>query len=244
MEVNSKINVMTKQDLTTFIAFIRYNLKIVFANIFQYFILAAVLAFIIIGGIVILNSDTAPTAATAYHLLLVPGILIVFYPAAFSIQIDLETRMLETIFGIPDYRYKVYLVRLILIFAIALALLLVLAAISRMVLAEFSMLQMLFQLLIPLIFLASIAFMLATVTRSGAGTGTLLVIIIIGFWMAYPSLSGSKWNLFHNPFATPEESLALVWGDITFYNRVYLGVGAVLAILYGLLNLQKREKFI
>ena len=231
-------------DLRTYINFIRYNLKVIFANIFLYFMLAAVLAFIIISGIVIFNADAPPTSATVCHLLLVPGILIIFYPSTFSIQIDTDIRMIETLFGIPNYRYKVWLVRLGLIFAIAFMLLLVLGILSRFILAAFPFWKMIYQLMLPLIFLSSMSFMLATLTRSGAGTGTIVVILIIGFWLGYSSLEGSSWNLFHNPFATPSENQARIWDQITFYNRIYLLVGSILAALYGLLNLQRRERFI
>ena len=37
--------------------------------------------------------------------------LIMFYPIVYNIQNDKDTRMLEIIFGVPDYRYKVYLLR-------------------------------------------------------------------------------------------------------------------------------------
>lgn len=239
-----RIQLGCEMDLKTHINFIRYNLKVIFANIFLYFMLAAILAFIIISGIVIFNADVPPTSATVYHLLLVPGILIIFYPSTFSIQIDTDIRMIETLFGIPNYRYKVWLIRLGLIFVIGFVLLFILGILSRLVLAAFPFWTMLYHLMLPLIFLSSVGFMLATLTRSGAGTGTIVVIIIIAFWLGYSSLEGSSLNLFHNPFATPSENLAMIWDEITFYNRIYLLVGSILAVLYGLLNLQRREKFI
>ncbi|MBT5038974.1 MAG: hypothetical protein HOM52_10725, partial [Rhodospirillaceae bacterium] len=52
-----------------------------------------------------------PNAATIYYFLLVPGTLLVFYPAAYSVQSEVDAGMLETLFGIPDYRYKVWLAR-------------------------------------------------------------------------------------------------------------------------------------
>ncbi|MBN1351670.1 hypothetical protein JXJ21_19810 [candidate division KSB1 bacterium] len=230
--------------LKTLITFLRYNLIIIFANIFFYFLLAAVLVFLLISAIVIFNADSPVTSGTIYFLLIIPGILIIFYPSAFSIQIDTDTRMIETLFGIPNYRYKIWLVRLGLIFVIAFVLLLLLGILSKYVMADFPFWRMIAHLMVPLIFLSCISFMLATLTRSGAGTGTLLVILIIGFWMGYSSLQGSSWNLFHNPFGIPNESQAMVWDEITFYNRIYLLVGSILAVLYGLLNLQRREKYI
>ena len=70
---------MKKNNLKTHINFIRYNMKVIFANIFLYFLLAAVLAFIIIGAIVIFNADSAPTSETVYNILAVHPKLIAIY---------------------------------------------------------------------------------------------------------------------------------------------------------------------
>ncbi len=45
-----------------------------------------------------------------------PCVLLVFYPAVFGIQNDEDSRILEILFGIPDYKYKVWGVRLLMIY--------------------------------------------------------------------------------------------------------------------------------
>lgn len=47
--------------------------------------------------------------ATGYSMLLVPSILLIFYPTCFGIQNDQDAKTLEIIFGIPNYRYKIWL---------------------------------------------------------------------------------------------------------------------------------------
>ena len=66
----------------------------------------------------------------------------------------------------------------------------------------------------------------------------------MGFWFATEILSKSKWYLFLNPFQVPGQMTAAAWSGIVYQNRIMLAVGSVIAILYGLYNLQKREKFI
>ena len=66
----------------------RYNIKIVFANKFVYFLLAAFVFFLGITAIIFFSSDSDPDASDVYNLLLFPGILLVFYPTAFGIQND------------------------------------------------------------------------------------------------------------------------------------------------------------
>ena len=89
---------------------VRYNLKIIFAGRFLYFLLAAWLFFLMIIGIM-LFSEGNPDVTDIYDTLIFPGILIMFYPIVYNIQNDKDARMLEIVFGLPDYRYKVYLLR-------------------------------------------------------------------------------------------------------------------------------------
>jgi hypothetical protein len=66
----------------------------------------------------------------------------------------------------------------------------------------------------------------------------------MAFWVAGETLSKSKWNLFLNPFRVPDQVTAAAWSGIVYQNRIMLAVGSVIAILWGLYNLQNREKFI
>ena len=91
----------------------RYNIKIIFGNKFIYFVLSAIGFYILTVGIS-LFSDNEITMASGYNMLLVPSILLVFYPTCFGIQNDQDAKIIEIIFGIPNYRYKVWLLRLII----------------------------------------------------------------------------------------------------------------------------------
>ena len=223
---------------------VRYNFKIIFANKFIYFLLSAIAVFMLVTSINLFSTDAMPTEATVYYLLLVPGILLVFYPVTFGIQNDLDAGMLEILFGIPNYRYKVWLLRLVIIYFAEFLFLLALALISALAVTEVPLLAMVFQLMFPLLFLGSLAFVFSTWVRNGYGTAIVMIIIGLAFWIASGFLMESKWNLFLNPFHVPSQVNEAIWADITFKNRVYLVAGTVVAILLGLLNLQKREKFV
>ena len=119
---------------------IRYNLKIIFANKFIWFLLAAVAFFVAVTLITLFNGSMI-TSGTIFNLLLFPGLLLIFYPAAFGIQNDEDTRILEILFGIPDYRYKVWLVRLILIFLLVFTVLLLLSLFSSWAMVKFKVLR-------------------------------------------------------------------------------------------------------
>jgi len=221
-----------------------YNLKIIFANKFSYFLLAAFLFFLGVAAIMFFSSDSDPGPGSIYYLLIFPGLLVIFYPTAFGIQNDVDTRMIETLFGIPDYRYKVWLARMALIWVIVFAILVVLSVLSSVILVRVPIIRMVYQLMFPIFFVGSLSFMFSTVVRSGNGTAVIIVVIGMAFWIASEALARSKWNLFLNPFSAPTDVSEAIWAGIVFDNRVMIAVGSALAVLAGLYNLQKREKFI
>ena len=221
-----------------------YNLKIIFANKFIYFLIAAVALFLLVVIISLFDASSNPGESVVYAWLMLPGILLVFYPSVFGIQNDADSRMLEILFGVPNYRYKVWLVRLAVIYIIVYFFLLILALFSSVAIVSLNIFEMAYQLMFPIFFLGSVAFMFSTLVRNGYGTAVFIVVIAIVFWVLSGELAESKWNLFLNPFRTPEDVSELAWENIILNNRIYLAVGIILSLLFGLLNLQKREKFI
>ena len=221
----------------------RYNLKIIFGNKFFYFLLTAFLFFVLVT-VIELFSDTNPDAGSVYYLLIFPGLLLIFYPASFGIQNDADARMLEVLFGIPNYRYKVWLVRIAIIYVVVFCMMLLLSVLSNFTIALVPVLDMVFQLMFPIFFFGSLAFMFSTLIRNGPGTAVVMVIIGLAFWITTDWLSQSKWNLFLNPFDVPSEINEIIWSNIVLNNRLILIVGTVITLLFGLLSLQKRERFV
>lgn len=226
------------------LAFGRYNATQVFAGKFAYFLLLALLVFCTVVVVQTAQEEVPPNAAAIYYYLLVPGVMLVFYPAAYCVQGDVDARMLETLFGIPDYRYKVWVVRLAVQQLVVAVLILGLAALCQVALADFSIWLMLFHVMFPILFLGGLGFMAATLTRSGNGAAAVLLIVGLIGWIMTEPLQGSRWNLYLNPFETAQGYESLAQETAVFYNRVYLLVGSGLAILTGLLKLQKRESFV
>lgn len=225
-------------------AFFRYNVFTSFSGKFIYVFILAVVLFLLIVFLHVLNNDASPSAEVVYDFLLFPGVLLIFYPSAFSIQNDMDSRMIETLFGIPDYRYKIWLVRSLTQYIVIAGLLFVLTVLCRLGLAEFSVVSMLFHLMFPIVFIGSLGFMIAALSRSGSGTAVILVVVVLFFWIAFESVEGSSLYIFHNPFQIVDQMETLVLAETTLLNRIYLLIGAVVTTLFGLLRLQHREKFI
>jgi len=230
--------------LDVFWKMVRYNLKIVFGNKFIYFLSGATAFFIFVTVMNILE-DSNPRESTVYYLLLFPGILLVFYPSTFGIQNDEDARILEILFGIPNYRYKVWLVRLLLMFVITFIVLLALSFLGSMAIYPTDIWEMGGEIMFPITFLGCLGFMLSTLIRNGNGTAVVMIIVGIIFWISSGILDESAWNIFLNPFEAPADNMnEVVWERMLYNNRIYLVVGSIIALLYGLVNLQKREKFV
>jgi hypothetical protein len=221
---------------------ILYNLRIIFANKFIWFLAGSVLFYL---GISVITAFTENTSRMQdlYGLFIFCGILLVFYPSVFGIQNDQDARTIEILFGIPNYRYKVWLVRIILIFVIAFLIMLAFTFLSSILVVKFQVLKMTSQVMVPVLFLGMMAFMLSTVVRNGNGTAVIMIIFGIIFMIMQDPLRKSQWNVFLNPFDPAYDVSETTWTLITMKNRIVLITGTIVFLLAALLNLQKREKF-
>ena len=230
--------------IKTIIAFLRYNALHIFGGRFIIFLGLALGLFFLVLIIGLLGRGGTPNSERLFNYLLAPGILLIFYPAVYGIQRDQDTRMVETLFGIPDYRYKVWLTRLFTLYIIIAAMMLVLVLLCRLTLADFPVWRMVYHVMIPIIFLGSLAFFISAQSTSGNVTAVIMVIFLMFFWVLGEEIQSSSWYLFHNPFRSAESLQALAWAQTTFYSRLYLIMGSVVTTLFALLRLQNREKFI
>lgn len=233
----------TANFLTLFRKMVKYNMKVIFGNRFVWFVVAA-LAFYFFIAITNIYDNSVIDEGFIYGLQIMPGLLLIFYPMTFGIQNDLDAGILEILFGIPDYRYKVWLVRLVLVFVLVFLMMLGLTAMSYFLLAPVSLFGLSFHVMFPIYFLGSLAFLFSTIIKNGNGTAVVMVIIGVLLLILSSALERTMWNIFLNPFSIPNRLNEMVWQEITLKNRIFLSVGSVLFVLYGLFNLQKREKFI
>ena len=222
---------------------IRYNLKIIFAGRFFLFLLAAI-AFYIFFMVVSVFDNVEMNIAFLYEITFFPALLLIFYPMVFGIQRDEDARMLEILFGIPDYRYKVWLVRLVLIFLLIFVLLVLFASIGSYLLHPINPVKLAGQLLFPVCFLGSLAFLLATRIKNGNATAVVMVILGFALTLFSEIVEDTLWDIFLNPFGNPRQYTQLAFQQIIWKNRVFLSIGTVVFILGAILNLQNREKYI
>jgi hypothetical protein len=232
-----------KNNLNLLLKLAGYNLKIIFAGRFFWFVLASLVIYILLSIQLVFNSPGFNSSAV-YGILFLPGILLVFYPTVFGIQNDADSRILEILFGIPDYRYKVWLVRLFMIFLLTWAILYVFCWLGYFGLTPFPVFNMSFQLMFPVFFLGCMAFLVSTIVKNGNGTAVVMILIGVSLLFLNEMLGNTQYNVLHNPYSIPQRMNEMVWAQISQKNRIFLGVGSVIFLLGGLTNLQRREKFL
>jgi len=219
-----------------------YNLRIIFANKFIWFLAASVIFYLGVSVIYVISNDIS-RMHDLYGIFLFSGILLVFYPSVFGVQNDQDARTIEILFGIPNYRYKVWLVRIILILVIAFLTMLLFTYLSNVLIIRFNFIIVTVQVMIPVFFLGMMSFMLSTLIRNGNGTAVVMIIFGIFFMILEDPLRKSQWNVFLNPFNPAYDVSETTWALITLKNRIILVTGTIIFLLAALLNLQKREKF-
>jgi len=244
-----------KKYITLVSKLIRYNLKIIFAGKFFWFLLASFAFFAFFMFQLAWNRGEINEGAI-YGMLMFPCLLLIFYPVVFGIQNDEDNRILEIIFGIPNYRYKVWGLRMLMVYLANFFILLIFAYIARKLLYPVNIAEMAIQLIFPMLFFGNLAFMFSTITRSGNGTAVLMILIGLVLFIFMNSSGGgsgqnstanfsnSFWNIFLNPYKTPGNIHPLIWYNTIIKNRIFLIIGGIVFLMIGLLNLQKREKFI
>ena len=177
-------------------------------------------------------------------MLLVPSILAIFYPTCFGIQNDQDAKIIEIIFGIPNYRYKIWLFRLLIAYMICFIITLLLAAVTDWLVVEVPPLQLALQSMVPALFIGLLCFMLSTLIRNGNGTAVMIIIIGLLLFASSKILDVSKWNVFLNPFDVPLDKNPQIFYNTLFDNRLIILLSSFIFLLVGLYKTQNREKFI
>ncbi len=222
---------------------VQYNIKIIFGNKFLYFMLAA-LGFFVITVIANLFGDDEITEASAYSMLILPCVLLVFYPMCFGLQNDQDAKIVEIIFGIPNYSYKVWLLRLVIAYLICFIVTFLLAVLTNWLIVSVPPLKLALQTMVPALFIGTLSFFLSTAIKNGNGTSVVIIIIALVLFFMKGALETSQWNIYLNPYDVPLDKNPEIFLNTVFHNRLNMLIASALFIIFGLNNTRDREKFI
>ncbi len=222
-----------------------YNMRIIFSGKFIWFLLVGLALFFFLMYTAA-SRGTTLSHGMVYNQLIIPGLLLVFYPACFGIQNDADHRILELLFGIPNYMYKVWLFRLMMIYVEVYLILVAYAFLGRILLYPVQPFSMAAQLMLPVMLFGNLAFLYSTLIRNGNAAAVLSVLtVILALVLGNVQLVENKvWDLTINPYEEPENINAAIWSMVLLKNRILMGVAAIVFLMSGLLGLQNRGKFL
>ena len=222
-----------------------YNMRIIFSGKFIWFLLVGLVLFFVLMYTAAARG-TSLSDGMVYSQLIIPGLLLVFYPSCFGIQNDADHRILELLFGIPNYMYKVWLFRLFMIYFEVYLILVVYAFLARILLYPVSPFLMAGQLMIPVVLFGNLAFLYSTLIRNGSAAAVLsvLTVILVMILGNIELVKNKMWDFTINPYEEPENINAAIWSLTLLKNRILMIVGAVIFLMSGLLGLQNRGKFL
>jgi len=222
-----------------------YNMRIIFSGKFIWFLLVGLVLFFFLMYTAAAQG-TSLSHGMVYSQLVIPGLLLVFYPSCFGIQNDADHRTLELLFGIPNYMYKVWLFRLLMIYIEVYLILVAYAFLARILLYPVAPFSMAAQLMIPVMMFGNLAFLYSTLIRNGNAAAVLSVLtVILAIILGnIPLVENKVWDVTINPYEEPENINAAIWSVILLKNRIFMIVAAVVFLMSGLLGLQNRGKFL
>lgn len=222
-----------------------YNMRIIFSGKFIWFLLVGLALFFFLMFTAASRGSTL-SHGMVYSQLIIPGLLLVFYPACFGIQNDADHRILELLFGIPNYMYKVWLFRLVMIYVEVYLILVAYAFLARILLYPVQPFSMAAQLMIPVMLFGNLAFLYSTLIRNGnaAAVLSILTVILALILASLPLVKNKVWDVTINPYEDPENINAAIWSLILLKNRLLMVVSGIVFLMSGLLGLQNRGKFL
>ncbi|MFA7116573.1 MAG: hypothetical protein WC140_05005 [Bacteroidales bacterium] len=236
---------MANNSIKNLNTILRYNFKIIFNGKLIWYFIAATIILIGFMYLFCLNPDNVIGEKSVFSVIIIPAFLIIFYPSVFGIQNDADAKILEILFGIPNYRYRVWGTRLAMILISAIAVIFLYSLLGILFLYPINPFYMTFNVIFPIFFMGTLAFMFSTLTRNGNATALIMILIILFFYLILGnSLGASKWNIFMNPYDQPSDMHPSVFLAIVWQNKIILFIATVVTTIIGLLRLQKREKFI
>ncbi len=231
------------EKIKTYALLARYNLKIIFGGKFVWFLLVAALFFVYLlfqqayDGV-------APSESIVYRQLLFPALLLIFYPTVYGISNDHEAKILEILFSIPNYMYKVWLLRLFFVMIETFLILLLLSALADVLFAPIYIFEMTAHLIAPVTFFGTLAFLLSTIVKGGNGTAVLFIVLIVVLMILGQMFDTTMWNVFIDPYLERDSIHPAVWETTLVNSRLFLYVSSFAFVLISLMNLQQREKML
>lgn len=222
----------------------KYNFKILFGG--KYF-LFMVLSFVYFCYLLFhaAYSGTALDEEVVAANMIMPSLLLVFYSATYGIQKDEETKILEIFFCIPNYMYKVWLLRLLFIFTACYVNVVIFSYMAHLLLCPVEVFAMANNTIFVVVLFGSLAFWLSTVIKSGNGVAVVLLVLWgLLIYVGKQFYVNTIWDISLNPYSEPSNIHSEIWQTTITNRKMLLAAVSCVLILMSLGNLRRREQLL
>ncbi len=219
--------------------------KVLFSGKFIYFISFAILYDIFL--IIIMNFTDAgamPVEVAFYMMNLVPTLILTVYLSMTVVSFEKENNTIETMFAVPGSPYKVWIYKLLIMYALILFIQFILVLIVFFFVGDFSFFSMLFHAYVPIFMVANMTFYFSTKFKSGYAAGLISLIVLFFNFILADAVDDTAWFLYQSPFNKPNDLDPELWNNIMFYNKFGIILLGFMFLYLGLRKLLVREPFI
>jgi len=180
-------------------------------------------------------------------VLMLPLVLLVVFLGSQVVASDQDNRSLEVVLALPRGRVAVWLVRLAVTVLFAWAIGALLALLSWLFIAGFSVAGVWAATLFPLLFFTCLAFALSILFRSGTVAALVSSLVLIGIFLTNPAWgSGPLFYIypFLNPYLPPPEALPAEWVRSVVANRIGVTIFSAILLLFAMAGMRRRERLL
>lgn len=232
--------------IKTMFSLFNLNVKLLFSNRFFYFILGIILYF---GIVTFINYLTEPgdqiVGENVYIAIIVlPFLVLTVFLSSFILPSEMENNTIESLFSISGSIYKVWLIKIAVMYVALSLLILFLEILTYFMITDFKILNTYFQSLFPLYFTGGMTFYFAVRFRSNAVGAILSGIVLLMFLFLSEPLYQTKFYLYLNPMENPRNINGYVWSRTIIENRIGMVLFGSILYYLGLSKVKFREKFI
>ncbi len=230
--------------LNTILLLARYNFKILFGGRYLVFALLSLLflCYLLFDAAF---SGTALDESVVAQNMIMPSLLLIFYPATYGIQKDEETKILEIFFCIPNYMYKIWLLRLLFIFIACYFNIIVFSYLAHLLLCPVEIFTMANNAIFVVVLFGALAFWLSTIIKSGNGVAVVVIALFaLLTYIGKEYFENTMWDIMLNPYSEPDDIHSEIWQDTLSDRLLLLSLSSIGLILLSLNNLRRREKLL
>ena len=223
----------------------RLSFRLVFHRKLIFMIIGIIVYYGILYAIATMRPGEGFGVRQALRVLVeIPGVVLAIYLTMDLVAGERDRNTLEVLFSTSMSHYKIWVTRMLAVYAVLAVTLVAMSTISFFFFAEFPYLWGGLNAFLPAFLIASLTFFFSVTCRSGNAAGMLSLGVLLLVLITSEPLGGTEFFLFLNPFDPPIGVEETMWDDKVLINRSgVFGIGCLMLFL-GLRRMERRERLL